>query len=93
MAIASTEFKGAGVTLNVKATVTDDQKILMAIEPKQSANTGEEGAGDVPIIDKRITKTTLLMNDGQVVAMGGPRRKETKIIQNKVPLPFLVIYL
>ncbi|GAI22050.1 unnamed protein product, partial [marine sediment metagenome] len=54
-AISSTEFKEAGVTLRVKATVTDDQKILMTIESEQSINTGVEGVGDstVPIIDKR----------------------------------------
>jgi len=87
-AISSTEFKEAGVTLRVKATVTDDQKILMTIEPEQSINTGVEGVGDstVPIIDKRKAKTTLLMEDGQVLVMGGLRKKEIRITRNQVPL-------
>jgi general secretion pathway protein D len=87
-AISSTKFKDAGVTLRVKATVTDDQKILMTIESEQSINTGVEGVGDstVPIIDKRKAKTTLLMEDGQVLVMGGLRKKEIRITRNQVPL-------
>jgi type II secretory pathway component GspD/PulD (secretin) len=85
-ALTSTEFREVGVTLKVKATVTDERKILLVIESEQSINTGEEGIEDVPIIDKRLAKTTLLMDDGQIVAMGGLRRKETKFIVNKIPI-------
>jgi type II secretory pathway component GspD/PulD (secretin) len=87
-AISSTAFKEAGVTLKVKATVTDEQKILMTIEPEQSVNTGEAGVGDttVPIVDKRKAKTTLIMEDGQVLIMGGLRKKEIRITKNQVPL-------
>lgn len=85
-ALTSTEFREVGVTLKVKATVTDEKKILMVIESEQSINTGEEGIEDVPIIDKRSAQTTLLMDDGQVVAMGGLRRKELKYIENKIPI-------
>ena len=86
--ITSTEFKDAGITLKVKATLTDDGKILMVVEPEQSVNTGTSGIGnvDVPIVDKRSAKTTLLMNDGQVVVMGGLRRKDTRLTVDKVPL-------
>jgi type II secretory pathway component GspD/PulD (secretin) len=87
-AISSTAFKEAGVTLKVKATVTDEQKILMTIEPEQSVNTGEAGVGatTVPIVDKRKAKTTLVMEDGQVLIMGGLRKKEIRITKNQVPL-------
>ncbi|MHC4635331.1 MAG: type II secretion system protein GspD, partial [Planctomycetota bacterium] len=88
LALTSTEFKEVGITLKVKATLTDDQKILMTIEPEQSINTGVAGVGNstVPIVDKRKAGTTLLMKDGQVVVMGGLRRKETRLTENKVPL-------
>lgn len=87
-AISSTAFKEAGVTLKVKATVADDQKILMTIEPEQSINTGEAGVGDttVPIVDKRKAKTTLIMEDGQVLIMGGLRKKEIRATRDQVPL-------
>jgi type II secretory pathway component GspD/PulD (secretin) len=86
--ITSTKFKDAGITLKVKATLTDEQKILMTIEPEQSVNTGTSGIGNttVPIVDKRSAKTTLLMDDGQVVVMGGLRRKDTRLTVDKVPL-------
>jgi len=87
-ALTSTKFKDAGITLTVKAIITDDKKILMTIKPEQSVKTGETGVGnnDVPIVDKRITSTTLLMDDDQVLVMGGLRRKETRIYRDQVPL-------
>lgn len=84
--LASTQFKEVGVTLGVKATVTDDGKILLVIKPKQSVSAGTSGISGVPIIDTREASTTLLMDDGQVVVMGGLRRQETKIIKSQVPL-------
>lgn len=86
--ISSTEFKEAGVTLKVKATVTDDQKILMTIEPEQSINTGVAGVGatTVPIVDKRKAKTTLIMENDQVLVMGGLRKKEVRVTRDQIPL-------
>jgi type IV pilus assembly protein PilQ len=84
-AITSTQFKDVGVTMKVKATVTDDGKILLVIKPEQSVSTGVS-IGGVPVIDKRNVSTTLLMDDGQVVVMGGLRRRDKQTIKNKVPL-------
>jgi general secretion pathway protein D len=88
LALTSTQFKDVGITLKVKATLADDQKILLAIEPEQSINTGVAGVGGstVPIVDKRKAQTTLLMEDGQVLVMGGLRKKETRLTKDKVPL-------
>ena len=83
--ITSTQFKEVGVTMEVKATVTDDGKILLVVKPKQSVSTGTS-IGSVPVIDTREASTTLLMDDGQVVVMGGLRRQETQIIKYRVPL-------
>ncbi len=84
-AITSTEFKEVGVTMEVKATVTDDGKILLEVKPEQSISTGTS-IGGVPIIDRRQASTTLLMDDGQVVVMGGLRRQETTHTKVKVPI-------
>jgi type II secretory pathway component GspD/PulD (secretin) len=84
-AITSTVFKEVGVTLEVKATLTDDGKILLDVKPKQSVTTGTSIA-NVPVIDTREASTTLLMDDGQVVVMGGLRRQETRKIKYQVPL-------
>jgi type IV pilus assembly protein PilQ len=84
-AITSTQFKDVGVTMDVKATVTDDGKILLTVSPSQSVTTGTS-IGGVPVIDKREASTTLLMDDGQVAVMGGLRRQDTQIEKNQVPL-------
>ena len=86
-AITSTAFKTAGITLTVKATITDDGKILMHVTPDQSVDTGSPGLdGRVPIVNRRSVDTSLLLEDGQVVAMGGLRRKDKKIMHDKIPL-------
>jgi type II secretory pathway component GspD/PulD (secretin) len=85
-ALTSTQFKEVGVTLTVKAIVTDDGKILMTIQPEQSVTTGDTVSGSVPNVDKRSARTTLLMDDGEVVIMGGLKRKETTITKKQVPL-------
>jgi type II secretory pathway component GspD/PulD (secretin) len=88
-AITSTQFKETGVTLDVKATITNDGKILLVIKPKQSVSVGTNtitGNTEVPIIDTREASTTLLIDDNQVVIMGGLREQNTQIKKNKIPL-------
>jgi type II secretory pathway component GspD/PulD (secretin) len=60
----------------------------MVIEPERSINTSVAGVGatTVPIVDKRKAKTTLIMEDGQVLIMGGLRKKEIRIAKNQIPL-------
>ncbi len=84
-AITSTQFKDVGVTMDVKATVTDEGKVLLTVSPSQSVTTGTS-IGGVPVIDKREATTTLLMDDGQVVVMGGLRSQNTQITKDQVPL-------
>ena len=84
-AITSTQFKDVGVTMDVKATVTDEGKVLLTVNPSQSVNTGTS-IGGVPVIDKREATTTLLMDDGQVAVMGGLRSQNTLIEKDQVPL-------
>ena len=86
--LTSTEFKEAGITLTVKAIITDDGRILLTVEPEQSVNTGTNTITNstVPVVDSRSAKTTLLMNDGEVLVLGGLRKKEVKISEDKVPL-------
>ena len=87
-AISSTEFKDAGITLTVSPIITDEGRILIAIEPDQSFNTGISGVGSttVPIVDRRRVSTKLLMDDGQVLVIGGLRRKDVRINRDKIPL-------
>ncbi len=83
--LTGTEFRKVGVKLNVSATLTDDGYILVTVEPEQNVKAGESSTG-VPIIDTRTAKTTLLLKDGEVVVMGGLRRKETTNQRSQIPL-------
>ena len=59
-----------------------------SIDAQQSINAGIDTSlgTSVPIVDKRDAKTNLLMDDGQVLVLGGLRRRETTLTTNKVPL-------
>jgi len=87
-AMTSTEFKNAGITLTVKAILTDEDQILLDIDAEQSINAGiNSSLGiNVPVVNKRIAKTHLLMEDAQVLVMSGLRQKETKLTVSKIPL-------
>jgi type II secretory pathway component GspD/PulD (secretin) len=84
-AMTSTQFKKVGVTMEVKAVITDEGKIMLVITPEQSVNTGMS-LGGVPIIDTRKATTTLLMEDGQVAMLGGLRKQVVQVIKKKVPI-------
>jgi len=85
--LSATQFKEVGVKLSVTATLTDDDYILVTVEPEQNVDTGKFGTtSEIPIINTRKAKTTLLLKDGQVVIMGGLRNKETTNQVSQIPL-------
>jgi type II secretory pathway component GspD/PulD (secretin) len=87
--LTSTQFREVGVTLNVTATITDDDRIKLMVQPEQSVNTGRFGTQNqsgVPIIDTRKAMTTLMMKDGQAVVMGGLRSRTKRNTVDKIPL-------
>jgi type IV pilus assembly protein PilQ len=85
--LSSTQFKKVGVKLNVTAILTDDGYILVTLEPEQSVDTGLFGTtSEVPIIDTRKAKTTLILKDGEVVVMGGLRKREVSNQVGQIPV-------
>lgn len=82
---AVTQFKNVGVTLEVTATVTEDNAILLEVTTEQSVRTGESRGG-VPVVDSRSESTSLLLMDGQLVVMGGLRRQEKTTQVDQVPI-------
>ena len=83
--MSSTEFKEVGVTLNVTATLTDDDLISLNVNSEQSVVVGAS-LTDVPIIDTRNASSEVLLQDGQVVIIGGLRRQELTKETNQVPI-------
>ena len=83
--MSSTQFKKVGVSLDVTATLTEDNLIFLTVDSEQNVTIGES-ATNVPIIDTRNTKSELLLKDGQLVVMGGLRRKERTKQTNQIPI-------
>ena len=84
-ALTSTQFKKVGVTLNVTATLTEEDLIFLTVNSEQNVVVGES-ITEVPIIDTRNAKSEVLLQDGQVVIIGGLRRKEITKQTNQVPI-------
>ncbi|HUU19911.1 MAG TPA: hypothetical protein VMW72_22355 [Sedimentisphaerales bacterium] len=83
--MSSTQFKKVGVTLNVTATLTEDDLIFLNVNSEQNVTVGES-LTNVPIIDTRNTRSEVLLKDGQVVIIGGLRRKEITKQSNQIPI-------
>ncbi len=83
--MSSTGFKKVGVTLNVTATLTDEDLIFLNVNSEQNVTVGES-LTNVPIIDTRNTRSEVLLKDGQVVIIGGLRRKEITEQSNQIPI-------
>lgn len=84
--LASVEFKEVGIKMTVTATLTDSNDIMLTVAPEQNINTAVFGIENIPIIDTRKAETTLLLKDGQVVVMGGLRRKEKTKSRDQIPI-------
>lgn len=84
-ALTTTRFKNVGVQLNVVATVTDSNEILLTVDTEQNVATGQSNT-EVPIVDTRKAHTSLLLNNAQVVVFGGLRRQEITKEVDQVPI-------
>ncbi len=89
--MTSTEFKNVGISLQVTATITDGNDIFLIVDTEQNVKTGESSG--VPVVDTRKANTSLLLEDGQIVIIGGLRRQEKTIEVDQIPflgdLPFI----
>jgi type II secretory pathway component GspD/PulD (secretin) len=84
-ALTSTRFKEVGVTLRVEATVTDGNNIFLTIQASQNVAIGESIKA-VPVVDTREANTSLLLQDGQTVVVGGLRREEKTKQTSQIPI-------
>lgn len=82
-ALTSTKFKEVGVTLEVTATITDGNNILLIVDTEQNVLTGNTG---IPKVDTRQANTSLLLKDGQIVIVGGLRRQEKIREVSQIPI-------
>lgn len=79
------ERQDVGITLKVKPQVNEGSSIQMEIEQEVSSLAASSVAADV-VTNKRSIKTTVTVEDGQIVVLGGLIEDSYNDSQQKVPL-------
>ena len=84
----TTQFKKAVLSLTVTPQITPDDRIILDLTVKKD-NVGKlvssATGGQVPSIDTRTITTSVVVNDGQTVVLGGIMETEKRDSVNKVP--------
>jgi general secretion pathway protein D len=78
------ERRDVGLTLRVKPQVSEGGTVRLQIYQEASAVRDATPAG--PITDKRAIESTVLVDDGQIVALGGLVQDEVRSGIEKVPV-------
>lgn len=87
-ATATVQFKEALLELKVTPTITQDNRVFLALGVKKDEVAGfidVPGGGSVPQITKREVSTAVLINNGQTVVVGGIYEFERREDLAKVP--------
>ncbi|OAN19210.1 type II secretion system protein GspD [Photobacterium jeanii] len=79
------ERKEVGIKLNVTPQINEGDSVQLKIEQEVSSVLGANGAVDVRFA-KRQLNTSVLVQDGQMLALGGLINDETRESESKIPL-------
>ncbi|MEP6898853.1 MAG: type IV pilus secretin PilQ [Rhodanobacter sp.] len=85
---ATVQFKDAVLELKVTPTITADNRVYLAINVKKDALNKYitvPGSGQVPVIDTRELNTSVLVDNGQTVVLGGIYEVNKTNTVSKVP--------
>lgn len=80
-----TQYIEAGVRLELKPVLDKDGRIVVSLMPQVSAVTGFSREG-YPVISTREASTTVRLQDGETLVIGGLMRMESTGEETKVPL-------
>lgn len=83
--ITSYEFKNATIKLLVKPHINNDKTITVYLEPNADYQNGIMPDG-TPIIAMRKAKTSVKVDNGSTIVIGGLIRNAETKTQNKVPI-------
>jgi len=80
------ERKDVGISLKIKPRVNNDNSVTLDIEQSvESISKSDAVASDI-ITNKREIKTRVLIENGEILVLGGLIRDELQETENKVPL-------
>jgi len=86
-ATTSTKLQSAKLTLKVKPQITADRRIILDLTVnKDTPKANYLVKGGNPIIEKKMVKTRLMVNDGETVVLGGIYSRATEQTEGGVPL-------
>lgn len=85
--VNSVTMKDTGIILNVVPHVSDDGRVVLEIEQEVSNVTRTTSSGiDSPTIQQRRIRTSVVVDDGQVVALGGLIQERDNNTKGQIPL-------
>ncbi|WP_428477598.1 type II secretion system secretin GspD [Photobacterium japonica] len=79
------ERKEVGIKLNVTPQINEGDSVQLEIEQEVSNVLGADGAVDVRFSKRQLT-TSVLVQDGQMIALGGLIQEQTNESEQKIPL-------
>jgi len=81
------ERKDIGIKLKIKPQVSDSGTITLAVQQEVSSIDGTVNTGGAGIATKiRMIETKVLVDDGQIIVLGGLIEEKLGLTNNKVPL-------
>ncbi len=85
--VNSITMQDTGVILSVTPRINESGRVQLEIEQEVSAVVKTTTSGiDSPTIQQRRVKTTVVVNDGEVLALGGMIQEQANKTSNQVPL-------
>jgi len=88
---STTEFVDAVLSLEVTPQITPDGRIIMQLDIHQDSVA--PGTGNVPAINTNAINTSVLVENGDTIVLGGVFREETTTTETKTPLLGDIPYL
>jgi general secretion pathway protein D len=92
----SVERKDVGITLRIKPQIGEGGTVRMTIFQESSSLSSKVAPGTLnagPSTDKRSIESTVVVDDGQIIVLGGLIEDKFTDIKNKVPLLGDIPYL
>ncbi|MBC8351008.1 MAG: hypothetical protein H8E66_03425 [Planctomycetes bacterium] len=80
--IGTTEFREAGITMEVTPRITSSGKIIMEVHPEFSVMQGF--VDGQPVIDRRSAMTTVVVKDDQPIVISGLRSQRQQITDDRI---------
>jgi len=81
-----TKFIDVGIKLNVTPTITEDGYVIMKVRPEVSSARRVAEVDNALAVDTTEADTTMMIQNGDTIILGGLIKDSKKNITNKVPI-------